>query len=101
MIYLYDEQGKIVAEYTDWKLRDVEIDLHNGALRGKMLQCDDIRFYKFVDDEYAEKTVDEKYAEKLITKKQRDDANAEIAKQAENVLIQKELIIMAKERLGI
>ena len=73
MIYLYDDNGKITAEYEDWKLRDVELDIHNGSLSGAILRADDIRHFKFADGRYVEKTADEKYAEKLITKKELDE----------------------------
>lgn len=73
MIYLYDDKGKITAEYEDWKLWDVELDIHNGSLSGTIFRADDIRHFKFADGRYVEKTVDEKYSEKLITKKELDE----------------------------
>ena len=98
MIYLYDDKGTITAEYEDWKLRDVELDIYNGSLSGAILRADDIRHFKFTDGRYVEKTVDEKYAEKLITKKEYD---TEVATQTEverERIIQEEMHAMAEER---
>lgn len=98
MIYLYDDNGKITAEYEDWKLRDVELDIHNGSLSGAILRADDIRHFKFADGRYAEKTVDEKYAEKLITKQERDDLIARDKAVEREQIIQAEMRAMAEER---
>lgn len=98
MIYLYDDKGKINAEYEDWKLRDVELDIHNGSLSGAVLQAEDIKHFKFADGRYVEKTVDEKYAEKLITKKERDMAVAAQAAIERERIIQAEMRAMAEER---
>lgn len=99
MIYLYDDKGKITAEYEDWKLRDVELDIHNGSLSGAILRADDIRHFKFADGRYVEKTVDEKYAEKLITKKERDDAERERLIAQEMQAMEDEKRTAAIERL--
>lgn len=99
MIYLYDDKGKITAEYEDWKLRDVELDIHNGSLSGAILRADDIRHFKFTDGRYVEKTVDEKYAEKLITKKERDDAERERLIAQEMQAMEDEKRTSAVERL--
>ena len=98
MIYLYDDKGTITAEYEDWKLRDVELDIHNGSLSGAILRADDIRHFKFADGRYAEKTVDEKYAEKLITKKELDDLIARDKAVEREQIIQAEMRAMAEER---
>ncbi len=98
MIYLYDDNGKITAEYEDWKLRDVELDIHNGSLSGAVLRADDIRHFKFVDGRYVEKTVDEKYAEKLITKQELDDLIARDKAVEREQIIQDEMRAMAEER---
>jgi hypothetical protein len=98
MIYLYDEKGVITAEYEDWKLRDVELDIHNGSLSGAVLRADDIRHFKFADGRYAEKTVDEKYAEKLITKQERDDLIARDKAVEREQIIRAEMRAMAEER---
>ena len=98
MIYLYDDNGKITAEYEDWKLRDVELDIHNGSLSGSILEADDIRHFKFSDGRYVEKSVDEKYAEKLITKKERETAVAAQAAVEREQIIQVEMRAMAEER---
>ena len=98
MIYLYDDKGKITAEYEDWKLRDVELDIHNGSLSGAILRADDIRHFKFSDGRYVEKSVDEKYAEKLITKKERDEIIARDKAVERERIIQEEMHAMAEER---
>jgi len=98
MIYLYDDNGKITAEYEDWKLRDVELDIHNGSLSGAIFRADDIKHFKFADGRYVEKTVDEKYAEKLITKQERDTAVAAQAAIERERIIQDEMRAMAEER---
>lgn len=98
MIYLYDDNGVITAEYEDWKLRDVELDIHNGSLSGAVLRVDDIRHFKFSDGQYVEKSVDEKYAEKLITKKERDTAVAAQAAIERERIINEEMRAMAEER---
>ena len=98
MIYLYDTTGKITAEYEDWKLRDVELDIHNGSLSGAVLQADDIRHFKFADGRYTEKSVDEKYAEKLITKQELDDLIARDKAVEREQIIQDEMRAMAEER---
>lgn len=100
MIYLYDDKGKIIAAYDDWKLRDVELDIHNGSLSGAILRADDIRHFKFTDGRYVEKTVDEKYVEKLITKKERDDAVALASAAAREALIQEKIRAMAEAELA-
>jgi hypothetical protein len=99
MIYLYDDKGKITAEYEDYKRRDVELDIHNGSLPGAVLQADDIRHFKFADGRYVEKTVDEKYAEKLITKKERDEIIARDKSAARETLIQEKIRAMAEAEL--
>jgi hypothetical protein len=99
MIYLYDDKGAITAEYEDWKLRDVELDIHNGSLSGAVLQAEDIKHFKFADGRYTEKSVDEKYSEKLITKKERDDAVALTSAAAREVLIQEKMRAMAEAEL--
>lgn len=98
MIYLYDTKGKIIAEYEDWKRRDVELDIHNGSLSGSVLQADDIRHFKFADGRYVEKTVDEKYSEKLITKKERDEITARDKAVERERIINDEMRAMAEER---
>jgi len=98
MIYLYDDNGAITAEYEDWKLRDVELDIHNGSLSGSVLRADDIKHFKFADGRYVEKTVDEKYAEKLITKQERDTAVAAQAAIERERIINEEMRAMAEER---
>ena len=98
MIYLYDDKGKITAEYEDWKLRDVELDIHNGSLSGAILRADDIKHFKFADGRYVEKTADEKYAEKLITKKEFDDLIARDKAVEREKIIQDEMRAMAEER---
>ena len=98
MIYLYDEQGNVTAEYNDWKLRDVELDIHNCSLSGAILRADDIRHFKFADGRYVEKTVDEKYSEKLITKKELDDLIARDKAVEREQIIQDEMRAMAEER---
>ena len=98
MIYLYDDKGTITAEYEDWKLRDVELDIHNGSLSGEILRADDIRHFKFADGRYVEKSVDEKYAEKLITKKERDEIIARDKAVERERIIQEEMHAMAEER---
>lgn len=98
MIYLYDDKGKITAEYEDWKLRDVELDIHNGSLSGAVLQAEDINHFKFADGRYVEKTVDEKYSEKLITKKELDDLIARDKAVERERIIQAEMRAMAEER---
>ena len=98
MIYLYDEKGVITAEYEDWKLRDVELDIHNGSLSGAILRADDIRQFKFTDGRYVEKSVDEKYAEKLISKKERDTAMAAQAAVERERIINEEMRAMTEER---
>ena len=98
MIHLYDDKGTITAEYEDWKLRDVELDIHNGSLSGAILRADDIKHFRFADGRYVEKTVDEKYAEKLITKKERDTAVAAQAAIEREKIIQDEMRAMAEER---
>ena len=98
MIYLYDDKGKITAEYEDWKIRDVELDIHNGSLSGAILRADDIKHFKFADGRYVEKTVDEKYAEKLITKKELDDLIARDKAVEREQIIQDEMRAMAEER---
>ena len=98
MIYLYDDKGTITAEYEDWKLRDVELDIHNGSLSGTIFRADDIRHFKFADGRYAEKTADEKYAEKLITKKELDDLIARDKAVEREQIIQAEMRAMAEER---
>lgn len=99
MIYLYDDNGKITAEYEDWKLRDVELDIHNGSLSGSVLQANDIKHFKFADGRYVEKTVDEKYAEKLITKKELDEAERERLIAQEMQAMEDEKRTAAIERL--
>lgn len=99
MIYLYDDKGKITVEYEDWKLRDVELDIHNGSLSGAVIRADDIRHFKFADGRYVEKSVDEKYAEKLITKKERDDAERERLIAQEMQAMEDEKRTAAIERL--
>lgn len=101
MIYLYDDKGKITAEYPDWKRRDVEIDMHNGSLTGKILQADDIRHYVFESGEYREKTIEEKFSEGLITSKDKEDADLAKAAAAHEAAIQVELRKMAEERLEL
>ena len=98
MIYLYDDKGTITAEYEDWKLRDVELDIHNGSLSGAILRADDIRHFKFADGRYVEKTADEKYAEKLITKQELDDLIARDKAVEREQIIQAEMRAMAEER---
>ena len=98
MIYLYDDKGKITAEYEDWKLRDMELDIHNGSLSGAILRADDIKHFKFADGRYVEKTADEKYAEKLITKKEFDDLIARDKAVEREKIIQDEMRAMAEER---
>ena len=98
MIYLYDDKGKITAEYEDYKRRDVELDIHNGSLPGAVLQAEDIRHFKFADGRYTEKSVDEKYSEKLITKKECDTAVAAQAAVERERIIQDEMRAMAEER---
>jgi len=98
MIYLYDDKGTITAEYEDWKLRDVELDIHNGSLSGAVLRVDDIRHFKFSDGQYVEKSVDEKYAEKLMTKKELDDLIARDKAVEREQIIQAEMRAMAEER---
>ena len=98
MIYLYDDTGTITAEYEDWKLRDVELDIHNGSLSGAILRADDIRHFKFSDGRYTEKSMDEKYAEKLITKKERDEIIARDKAVERERIIQEEMHAMAEER---
>lgn len=98
MIYLYDDNGKITAEYEDWKLRDVELDIHNGSLSGAILMADDIRHFKFADGRYVEKSMDEKYSENLITKKEYNTAVAAQAAVEREKIIQDEMRAMAEER---
>lgn len=98
MIYLYDDKGTITAEYEDWKLRDVELDIHNGSLSGAILRADDIKHFKFADGRYVEKTVDEKYAEKLITKQERDEITARDKAVEREQLIAQEMQAMEDEK---
>lgn len=100
MIYLYDDKGKVTAEYEDWKRRDIELDMHNGSLTGRILQAEDIRHYTYDAGEYREKTVEEKYADKLITAEERDEKLAEVAAAEKELAIQAELRAMAEERLA-
>jgi len=98
MIYLYDDKGVITAEYEDWKLRDVELDIHNGSLSGAVFRADDIKHFKFSDGRYIEKSVDEKYSEKLITKKERDEITARDKAVERERIIQDEMRAIAEER---
>lgn len=98
MIYLYDDNGKILEQYEDCKLRDVELDILNGSLYGGLHQADDIRHFKFSDGRYVEKTADEKYAENLITEKERDEIAYQEKVKARERIIQDEIRSMAEER---
>lgn len=101
MIYIYDGKGKVTAEYPDWKRRDVELDMHNGSLTGKILKADNKNHYIFEKGEYREKTIEEKFSEGLITSKDKEDADLAKAAAAHEVAIQAELRKMAEERLEL
>lgn len=101
MIYLYDDKGKVTAEYEDWKRRDIDLDMHNGSLTGRLLQAEDIRHYTFEAGEYRDKTVEEKYADGLITSKERDEELAKVAAAEKELAIQAELKILGEERLAL
>lgn len=101
MIYLYDNTGKILNQYENWKLRDIELDMHNGSLTGKILKADNKNHYIFEKGEYREKTIEEKFSEGLITSKDKEDADLAKAAAAHEVAIQAELRKMAEERLEL
>ena len=100
MIYLYDDKGKVTAEYEDWKRRDVDIDLRNGSLSGTVLVADDIRAYKYDGKAYITKTTEELFSAGLIDSKARDAKIAAVAAADKAEAIQAELLRIGEESLA-